>query len=78
MPITITPALARPAEMPPSENENAVSPWARVLACWWRAIASSIRTWVRSWIAWVRTTAAPTTGSEIAESMTPTWRRTTP
>jgi len=25
--------------MPPSENENAVSPWARVLACWWREIA---------------------------------------
>ena len=28
----ITPALASPAEIPPSENENAVNPWARVLA----------------------------------------------
>ena len=28
-----TPALASPAETPPSENENAVRPWALVLAC---------------------------------------------
>ena len=33
MPTMSTPALASPAETPPRENENAVSPWARVLAC---------------------------------------------
>ena len=32
MPTTSTPALASPAEMPPSENETTVNPWARVLA----------------------------------------------
>ena len=42
-----TPALARPAETPPREKENAVSPWALVEACWLAAIASSIRSWVR-------------------------------
>ena len=32
MPTISTPALARPAEIPPSENETTVKPWARVLA----------------------------------------------
>ena len=32
MPTIRTPALASPAETPPSENENAVRPCARVLA----------------------------------------------
>ena len=31
-PTISTPALASPAETPPRENENAVRPWARVLA----------------------------------------------
>ena len=48
MPTISTPALARPAEMPPSENENAVNPWARVDAAWWAATAVSIRSWVRA------------------------------
>jgi hypothetical protein len=78
MPTTSTPAFARPAETPPSENENAVKPWARVLAAWCRAIASSMRRWVRASTAYDRTTAAPTTGSEIADSSSPTWRRTVP
>ena len=78
MPITRTPALASPAEMPPRENENAVMPWARVLAAWCAAMASSMRRWVRSSTAYERTTAAPTTGSAIADSVMPTWRRTVP
>ena len=52
MPTISTPALASPAEMPPSENENAVNPWARVLAALYSSIASSIRSWVRSSIAY--------------------------
>ena len=51
MPTISTPALARPAETPPSENENAVSPWARVAATWLTEIASSMRSWVRFSIA---------------------------
>ena len=43
MPTISTPALARPAETPPRENENAVKPWARVLAAWCASIAVSIR-----------------------------------
>ncbi len=78
MPTIRTPALASPAEMPPSENENAVKPWARVLAALCASMASSIRAWVRASTAYDRTTAAPTTGSEIAESRRPTWRRTMP
>ena len=77
-PTTMTPALASPAEIPPRENENAVKPWARVLADLYSSMASSIRAWVRSSTAYERTTAAPTTGSEIADSMIPTWRRTVP
>ena len=38
MPTISTPALASPAETPPSENENAVSPCARVLAARCRSI----------------------------------------
>ena len=37
-----------------------------------------MRRWVRASTAYDRTTAAPTTGSEIAESSSPTWRRTVP
>ena len=33
------------------ENENAVSPWARVAATWLTEIASSMRSWVRFSIA---------------------------
>ena len=77
-PITITPALASPAETPPREKENAVKPWARTLARWWVATASSMRACVRASTAYERTTAAPTTGSEMAESIAPTWRRTVP
>ncbi len=47
-PITITPALASPAETPPRENENAVKPWARVLAVLYSSMAVSMRAWVRS------------------------------
>jgi hypothetical protein len=72
-----TSAFARPAETPPRENENAVSPWARVLAAWYSAMVVSMRAWVRSSIACVRTTRAPTTGSETAASIWPTIRRTT-
>ena len=46
-PITITPALARPAETPPSENENAVKAWARVEAALYSSMAASMRAWVR-------------------------------
>ena len=55
-----------------------MKPCARVLAAWCLEIASSIRRWVRASIAYDRTTAAPTTGSEIADSSRPTWRRTVP
>ena len=51
MPTISTPALASPAEIPPRENENAVKPWARVLAVLYSSIAWSIRSWVRSSIA---------------------------
>ncbi len=78
MPTISTPALASPALTPPRENEKAVKPCARTLARWCTATASSIRAWVRSSTAYERTTAAPTTGSEMADSMTPTWRRTVP
>ena len=78
MPTISTPAFASPAETPPRENENAVKPWARVLAALCASIASSIRRCVRSSTAYDRTTAAPTTGSETAESRMPTWRRTVP
>ena len=64
--------------MPPSENDTTVKPWARVLAALYSSIASSMRAWVRSSTAYDRTTAAPTTGSEIADSITATWPRTTP
>ncbi len=78
MPTIRTSALASPAETPPSENEKAVRPCARVLAPWHWPIASSMRAWVRPSIAWVRTTTAPTTGSETADSIWPTIRRTRP
>jgi hypothetical protein len=48
MPTIRTPALASPAEIPPSENEKAVNPWARVLADWCALIAVSMRSWVRA------------------------------
>ena len=47
-PTTMTPALASPAEIPPRENENAVNPWARVLALLNSSMASSMRAWVRA------------------------------
>jgi hypothetical protein len=47
-PRTMTPALASPAEIPPRENEKAVSPCARLLASRCRWTAASIRSWVRS------------------------------
>ena len=50
-PTISTPALASPAEIPPSENEKAVKPCARVLARLCRSMASSIRAWVRPSIA---------------------------
>jgi hypothetical protein len=77
-PTISTPALASPAEMPPSENETTVNFWARVLATLKSSMAVSMRCWVRSSTAYERTTAAPTTGSLIAPSSTPTWCRTTP
>jgi hypothetical protein len=40
------------------------------------SIAASMRCWVRSAIACARTTEAPTTGSEMAESMSPMLLRT--
>ena len=55
-----------------------MKPCALVLATWCARIAVSMRAWVRSSTAYERTTAAPTTGSEIADSMMPTWRRTVP
>ena len=51
MPTISTPALASPPESPPSENENAVNPWARVEATWWARMAASMRSWVRPSIA---------------------------
>ena len=75
--MTMTPALARPAERPPSENDVTVKVWAWVLARCQSTMASSIRAWVRSSTPYDRTTAAPTTGSEIAPRRTPTWWRTT-
>ncbi len=47
-PTMITPALASPAEMPPSENEMTVNFCARVLAALNSSIAASMRAWVRS------------------------------
>ena len=47
MPTISTPALARPAEMPPREKEMTVKPCARVLAALYSSIAPSIRAWVR-------------------------------
>ncbi len=77
-PTISTPALARPAEMPPSENDTTVNFCARVLAVLNSSMAASMRPWVRSSTAYERTVAAPTTGSEMAPSSTPTWWRTTP
>ena len=74
----ITPALASPAEMPPSENDTTVNLCAVVDAALNWSIASSMRAWVRSSTAYERTTAAPTTGSETAASIAPICRRTTP
>ena len=51
MPTISTPALASPAETPPSEKLNAVSPWALVAATWLTEIAESMRSWVRFSIA---------------------------
>ena len=47
IPMMITPAFASPAESPPSENENTVKPWARVLAALYASMAASMRSWVR-------------------------------
>ena len=48
MPMMITPALASPAEMPPSENDTTVNFCAVVVAALNSSIASSMRAWVRS------------------------------
>ena len=47
-PMMITPALASPAEMPPSENDTTVNLCAVVEAALNWSIASSMRAWVRS------------------------------
>ena len=67
------PAFASPAETPPRrERERDRAPGRGSLASWCAVDrASSIRCWVRASIAYARTVAAPTTGSETAPSMSP-------
>jgi hypothetical protein len=70
--------LARPPESPPSENEKAVKPCALVLAP-----PGGVDRVIDALLGAVLDGVgphhgAPTTGSAMAESITPTWRRTVP
>ena len=75
-PATITPELARPPATPAEAKVTATSRWARTFARRLLSMPASTRSWVRRSIACERTTDAPTTGSAMTASISPTVRRT--
>ena len=75
-PAMITPPLARPPATPADANVTETSFWALTLARRLVSMPWSTRRWVRSSIACERTTDAPTTGSAMTASISPTVRRT--